>query len=86
MPRPVASMSATGVGACPRCGSSATKKPTFTWWGGLLGPKLFSHTICSACGFGFNSKTGESNTGPIAIYFVVITVLIIGAYAVAGSR
>lgn len=72
---------------CPRCGSASVHQPTYTWWGGILGPKLFNHTICNACGFGFNAKTGQSNTGPITIYFVVITVIAIAVFgALAAVR
>lgn len=56
------------TGACPRCQSPNVNRPTFTWWGGALGPKLFSHAVCRACGFGFNYKTGKSNSTAIAIY------------------
>src|SRR5438105_3046762 len=56
----------TGGGiTCPRCGQYAARQPSFTWWGGLIGPKMLSHAVCDACGFGFNQKTGKSNTGPI---------------------
>jgi hypothetical protein len=61
-----------GYTACPRCNSPHLTKPSFTWWGGLVGPKLFNHTVCSGCHFGFNSKTGKSNTTAIGIYFGVI--------------
>ncbi len=57
--------------ACPQCQSADVHRPTFTWWGGLLGPKLFNHTICRGCGLGFNWKTGKSNATAIGIYFGV---------------
>lgn len=57
---------------CPRCQGGNVYKPTFTWWGGLLGPKLFNHAVCRGCGFGYNAKTGKSNTTNIAIYYGVI--------------
>jgi hypothetical protein len=56
---------------CPRCRSSNVKRPTYTWWGGLLGPKLFNHAVCSGCGFGFNYKTGKGNATAIGIYLGV---------------
>lgn len=72
--------------SCPRCQGVNVHKPTFTWWGGLLGPKLFNHAVCNGCGFGFNAKTGKSNTNNIIIYYAVIfgifiVLSIIGALA-----
>ncbi|HEY8039038.1 MAG TPA: hypothetical protein VIF15_04560 [Polyangiaceae bacterium] len=63
--------SLAGTGTCPQCQSQDTYRPSFTWWGGLLGPKLFNHTICRGCGLGFNWKTGKSNATAIGIYFGV---------------
>jgi hypothetical protein len=72
--------------SCPRCQGVNVHKPTFTWWGGILGPKLFNHAVCNGCGFGFNAKTGKSNTNNIIIYYAVIfgifiVLSIIGAIA-----
>jgi hypothetical protein len=53
-------------------------QPSFTWWGGLLGPRLFKHTICRACGFGFNRETGKSNGGKIAAYTIVAILVCVG--------
>lgn len=58
--------------ACPHCGSQAWEPVKFTWWGGLLGPKLLHHTKCSQCRKTFNSKTGKSNTTAVILYQVVI--------------
>ena len=46
----------TGI-LCPKCGAPNHKKVGFTWWGGVVGPKLFSHVKCLNCGEGFNGKT-----------------------------
>src|SRR5688572_1916684 len=62
-------------GACPKCNSPNVHQPSFTWWGGLLGPKLLNHTVCNSCSFGFNAKTGQSNQGAITIYLVVAAVI-----------
>ena len=62
---------AYGFTTCPKCNSPHLSKPTFTWWGGLLGPKLLNHTVCNSCSFGFNSKTGKSNSTAIGIYLGV---------------
>jgi len=71
---------------CPKCGSHDVHRPTFTWWGGLLGPKLFSHAVCRGCGLGFNWKTGKSNATAIGIYFgvgiaIAIVILVLQAAA-----
>ena len=63
---------------CPRCRQFAAEKVSFTWWGGLIGPKLLSHVKCRACGSGYNGKTGKDNTTGIVIYSVVIAVLCMG--------
>ncbi len=82
---PMSPAEAAEAGQCPRCQSPNVHKPSFTWWGGLLGPKLFNHMVCRSCGFGYNARTGRSNSGPIAMYLgagVVIAILIL----VATSR
>jgi len=63
---------------CPFCGKHDHRPVTFTWWGGLLGPKLFHHVQCNQCRKTFNGKTGQSNAVAIAIYLVVSGVLVIG--------
>ena len=68
---PMAMPGAYGFTACPKCNSPHLSRPTFTWWGGLLGPKLLNHTVCGSCSFGFNSKTGKSNSTAIGIYLGV---------------
>lgn len=57
---------------CPRCGSPDIQPVKFTWWGGLLGPKLLNHTKCTECRYTFNSKTRRSNTPGIIIYSAVL--------------
>jgi uncharacterized protein (DUF983 family) len=56
---------------CPKCGSGNCTPITFTWWGGVLGPKLMNHTKCNQCGSTFNRKTGKSNGTAILIYNLV---------------
>lgn len=63
---------------CPACLSTDCRKVTFTWWGGLVGPRLFHHTKCQDCGTTFNGQTGKSNTIPIAIYVAVSIVVTVG--------
>jgi len=57
---------------CPKCKSTNVHRPGFTWWGGAIGPRILSHAVCRSCGFGFNWKTGQSNTTGIVIYSVLI--------------
>jgi hypothetical protein len=69
---------------CPKCGSTNVRAPTFTWWGGFLGPKLFHHRVCDACRFTFNAKTGRSNKGPVLAYTGAGVVLGIAVGAVVA--
>lgn len=84
---PASPSEAVQMGVCPKCGSNNVHKPSFTWWGGVIGPKMFNHTVCRSCGFGYNGTTGESNQGKIIAYFVIINVVVIVALiALYGSR
>jgi hypothetical protein len=67
----------SGPGFCPSCGSGEFKAEGFTWWGGVLGPKLLKHVTCRGCGTGFNSSTGKSNNTAIGIYLAVAAVSVI---------
>lgn len=67
---------------CPQCKSSNAEKVRFTWWGGLIGPRLLSHVKCLSCGKGYNGKSGKDNTTGIAIYMVIIGVVVFGFVAV----
>jgi len=60
-----------GYKACYNCGETNYKKVTYSWWGGLIGPKLLSHVKCNVCGTQYNGKTGQSNTKTIVIYMIV---------------
>jgi transposase-like protein len=55
-----------------KCNSLNVKEIGYTWWGGIIGPKLLKHTKCNDCKFTYNRKTRESNTMPIVIYSVVL--------------
>ncbi len=55
---------------------------SFTWWGGILGPKLLTHVKCGSCGKQFNGKTGKDNTTGIIVYSVVVFVVIIAALVI----
>jgi len=56
---------------CPKCGSPNTHKPTFTWWGGIVGPALFKHRVCNSCSLGYNERSGKDNTTAIILYYGV---------------
>ena len=77
---------------CPNCGARGdATKVTFTWWGGIVGPALFSHVQCNECGAGYNGKTGKSNNTAIAIYVGVgvvfgLAIGFVGCMAVVGSH
>jgi hypothetical protein len=60
---------------CPQCSSTRAAPIRWTWWGGLLGPKLFTHVKCTGCGAKYNGKTGKSNVGGILIFLIVGTVI-----------
>ncbi|MGE0550965.1 MAG: hypothetical protein AB7O24_34350 [Kofleriaceae bacterium] len=70
---------------CYGCGSTNANKVGFSWWGGLLGPKMFNHVVCAQCGKTFDSNTGRSNDTKIAIYLLVGLAIGI-ALAVAMAR
>jgi predicted RNA-binding Zn-ribbon protein involved in translation (DUF1610 family) len=60
----------TQYAPCPKCGQSNAKKVSFTWWGGALGPRMFTHVKCPNCGPEYNGRTGKSNRTDILIYFL----------------
>jgi transposase-like protein len=72
----------TQYAPCPNCGQSNAKKVGFTWWGGALGPNMFTHVKCQNCETEYNGKTGKSNQTNILIYFLVTFVI---AFCVCGG-
>lgn len=60
---------------CPRCGCNYAERVKFSWWGGVLGPKLFTHVKCCNCAAAYNGKHGTWNTTNIVIYSVIATIL-----------
>ena len=66
---------------CPKCGG-ASEKLKFTWWGGVLGPKILSHVKCTTCGNKYNGKSGTDNTTGIIIYSVVVGIVVLGVVVV----
>ena len=70
-----------GVGeyvSCPRCARPDPEKQKFTWWGGMLGPRIFSHVKCNGCGMTYNGKTGQSNSTKIIVYVIVTSIVFFG--------
>ena len=57
---------------CPRCHAFESSTPSFTWWGGFLGPKIIPHVKCARCGHSFNPQTGKDIVGAIVIYSIVV--------------
>lgn len=68
---------------CPKCGSLAAQQMKFTWWGGVLGPKLLTHVKCPDCKTTFNGKSGKDNTKNIVLYSVVILVGVFALFFIA---
>lgn len=63
---------------CPKCRQANAEKMSFTWWGGIIGPKILTHVKCRSCGEKYNGKTGRENTTGIVIYMVVVGVICFG--------
>lgn len=51
---------------------------SFTWWGGLIGPRVLTHVKCPGCGHGYNGKSGKDNTTGIVIYSIIVGVVVLG--------
>ena len=75
-----------GAAACPRCHSPYVKKPSYTWWGGFLGPAIINHWVCQQCRFGFNPRTGQSTQGAITAYVLVtVGIALVICFGACGS-
>lgn len=72
----------TPYAPCPKCRATVGEKLKFTWWGGVLGPKILTHVKCNACGYKYNGKTGKDNTTGIVIYSVIVGVICLGLVVV----
>jgi transposase-like protein len=71
---------------CPKCASEQAEAIGFTWWGGVVGPKMFNHVKCSKCGTNYNGKTGKSNQQAISIYVILWTIFGIVVIALYPAR
>ncbi|MEJ7602088.1 MAG: hypothetical protein WKG01_29595 [Kofleriaceae bacterium] len=66
---------------CPSCHQHGEPRGIgFTWWGGVLGPKLLNHVECTACGARFNRKTGRDNKRAIMMYMIVASLLVLALF------
>lgn len=74
-------------GRCPECGSRDYKKVSWTLWGGIIGPAMFSHVKCQDCRTTFNSKSGRSNQTAITVFLLVSLAIggLIGVIAVCAG-
>jgi hypothetical protein len=72
---------------CPNCDAPGDASPVvFTWWGGMIGPRLLSHVRCDDCGTCYNGSSGKSNDTAILIYTLVsvfISLMILGLVLIA---
>jgi hypothetical protein len=66
---------------CPKCGKTWSSKVTFTWWGGLLGARLFNVVRCNSCHKQYNGRTGGSLVGVIIAYQAVVVVILVALAA-----
>ena len=66
---------------CPKCGGAA-EKLGFTWWGGVIGPRILTHVKCTSCGNKYNGKSGKVNTTGIIIYSAIVAILVFGLMVV----
>lgn len=65
---------------CPFCGQNQYPPVpvSFSWWGGILGPRMLHHATCPQCGKAYNSVTGRPNTNGIIIYSIVVGFIVLG--------
>jgi hypothetical protein len=62
---------------CPFCGCPGwADKVVYTWWGGFVGPAIFSLVKCRGCRASYNGKTGQPTTNAMVIYIVVSLVVV----------
>lgn len=66
----------TEFAPCPNCRSRGAQQLKFTWWGGLIGPKILTYVKCPSCGTAYNGRSGRSNTTGIVIYSVVVFIVV----------
>jgi hypothetical protein len=78
----------TGLGTsapCPKCGTTSTAPVGFTWWGGVLGPRIFHVVRCLGCNLQYNGKTGAFLGKAIAIYTAIALVAAVAIFGLLGA-
>jgi hypothetical protein len=76
-----------GMAPCPRCGATNASPVSFTWWGGVLGPKILNVVRCLQCATEYNGKTGGTLTKGILIYTgVALGIAIVIGVALVAVR
>ncbi|MBN9120541.1 MAG: hypothetical protein J0I06_15550 [Planctomycetes bacterium] len=73
-------------GCCPSCGSRRSTKVSFTWWGGLVGPAIFSLVQCKRCRQQYNNKSGKPFGAVHIILYSLVVLFICGGILFAISR
>jgi hypothetical protein len=68
----------TQYAPCPKCNSIGAERLSFTWWGGIIGPRVLTHVKCPGCGYAYNGKSGKDNTTGIVIYSVIVGIVVLG--------
>ena len=65
-------------GTCPHCGGRRSTKVTYTWWGGLIGPAIFSLVKCSRCRNQYNRKTGKPVGAVHIMLYTFVPLAVVG--------
>lgn len=76
---------------CPYCRHDEASRVTFTPWGGVVGPMVFSLVKCTACAKQYNGRSGRKVEKAIRVYtWTTMAVLaFIAAWAIytyAGTK
>jgi hypothetical protein len=62
---------------CPQCGSPGhATKVIYTWWGGFLGPLIFSLVQCEHCGAQYNGTSGSDSSTGVMVWKVLSVISI----------
>lgn len=70
-------------GQCPKCGNPRSTKVSYTWWGGILGPAMFSMVQCTRCRTQYNKNTGKVVGAAVIIIYSLVIALIGGGIILA---
>ena len=56
---------------CPRCRQVGANIRTWSWWGGLIGPKIMKQATCMFRKQDFNYQTGKPITGQTILLYML---------------